>query len=740
MPAVNEAKNSPSILDRRYNELLCRLKVLKAMKLSKGMVIWGLFVAVFISGCEQQDGAVELRSITSYSFTKHQSAWLRDHLPNETLAYINLPTPWNYLFDPKADAMHPVQSLAAHQNQVAAIKQGFKDQYFQYLPEQHRALATLLLAHMQSSLEVAVLNFSASAMFPSVAVATRLQGLTAQELVAVVEPALQGIDPSIILEAQQNASVWRFQMDRFPVFMQFDASTGRLLVYGGMGANAERLNTLWTEKTGDQLQDIKALSDASDPSGLNLKAWVAPAKVYAIGKPFMGAKNHQEMAQLGIDQMAYVWLGFESAKGQSALAMHVMMPETGWRLMLPRVNDWFDVTLASQPRSVVQLSLPTSEQVKQAIEHFKLTDKLSDKDRQDMAVFSELKQQLGFDFYDILDAYHQQFYVVKDQAGSWMAMKIKDQALHQRIDDKLAEVLDIHAASQQLAGVDIQHAHVSFYQKLFALRQDLPADAAKINQFLSIFKEHAYWYVEGDVVYMSSVPQILAEKKRSQHSLALSDWLASNQGETWDSAIFAYGKDVKHLPQDLYHFYLALMQGMGDLAQVEVDLFAFPTASELGLPDQGRMNLVLSSDAEKVSLKLGYEYSVLEGLLNSEGGLLAMYTVGVLAAYAIPAYRDYTVRAQLTNEFSHAASLKYALEDHWYEHQSFVGVSAGLELPAPNYSIDETTGIITVSLAGLYDEFEAGDEISFEPIVDGDYIEWLCYGTIKHSYLPQSCR
>ncbi len=710
------------------------------MKLSHGVVVLGLIFVVLISGCERQATPTERATNTSFSFQKHQNTWLRDHLPNETLAYVNLPTPWNYLFDAKADAMHGIQSLPAHQTQIEAIKRGFKDQYFKYLPAQYQDVAGLLLNHMRSSLEVAVINFSASAMFPSVALGTRLQGLTAKELVAILEPALQGMDPRIQFEQQGSEPVWSFKLDRFPVLLQFDAGTGRLLIYGGMGANAKRLNTLWTEQTGEQLQDIQALSEAADPSGLNLKAWVAPAKLYELSKPFLAPKNHEEMVQMGVDQMSYVWLGFESARGQSALAVHVMMPETGWRLMLPRANGWFDVTMASAPRSVFQLSLPTSAQVKQAIEHFKLADKLSDKDRQDMVVFTQLKEQLGFDFYDIMDAYHQQFYMIKDQSGSWMAMKIKDRALHQRIDEKMAEVLDVKAASQQLAGVDIQHAHVSFYQKLFELRQDLPADAAKINQFLSIFKEHAYWYVEDDVVYMSSVPQILAEKKRSQQTMTLSNWLVSHQGDNWDSAIFAYGKDVKNLPQDLYHFYLALIQGLGDLAQVEVDLFALPTASELNLPDRGRMNLVLSSDAEKVSLKIGYEYSLLEGIFNAEGGLFATYTVAILAAYAIPAYKDYTIRAKLANEFSHATSLKYALEDHWYENQSFVGVSEGLELPGLNYSIDEETGIITVSLAGLYDEFVAGDEINFEPIVDGDYIEWVCYGTIKYSYLPQSCR
>ena len=222
--------------------------------------------------------------------------------------------------------------------------------------------------------------------------------------------------------------------------------------------------------------------------------------------------------------------------------------------------------------------------------------------------------------------------------------------------------------------------------------------------------------------------------------MKLSDWLDNNQGGHWDSAVLAYGKDVTNMPQSLYHFYLLMLQGLGDMAQVKVDLFALPTAKELNLPDRGRINVVLSSDAEKVSFKVGYEYSLLESVLSAEGGMATIAIVGILAAYAIPAYRDYEVRAQVAAQLAMAGQIKATVSEQWFVNQSFAGSQAALGESDLNYSIDETTGVIVIDLADVGSSFEAGDVIYLEPVTDEGYVEWRCSSNIKSAYLPAFCR
>ncbi len=704
-------------------------------------LLLSVFILVLAAGCgEKAQQKVQLREVVEFKVDKNNSAWLRDYLPNETVAYLNIPTPWNYLFDAKADALHSVQSLEEHQHMVAQIKQGAKTQYFKHIPAEAQDILNLFFNHIKTSVEVAVINISPSALMPTVAVGTRLQDITAEELAGQLAAVIATAMPGFPLKLEGPAGNWTVQTGQFPTFVKYDEVSGRLLIYGGMGVNEEKLAALWDAPKDDQLTTIKALEQQSDPSGLNLKAWLATGKIYQLGGAFVHPEQKMQIAELGLDQAEYFWMGFESAKGQSAMAAHVVMPDVGWRLWLPRVNDWFDVEMAGMPRSVLQLSMPTAEQVQQAVDEFKLMDKLSEQDKKDLKFITEFKSRFGFEPIDMLRAYGQQVYWVKDDAGSWYAMKIKDRELHELMSDKFNAFFEVTPQERPLAGQKIWEAHYSLYKKLFESAEEKPKDADQISQFLNMFRDHVYWYEKGDVIYMSTVPQVLAAKQANKNTIKLSDWLEKNQGTDWQSAIFAFGKDIKHMPQDLYHFYLLMLQGLGDLAQVEVDLFSLPTANELNLPETGRVNLMVSSDAEKVSFRFGYEYSVVDGLLASEGGMTTLAVVGILAAYAIPAYKDYTIRAKIGEQLSLAASFKFGIAEHWVAHGSLEGLEESVNLAYENIHVLEDSGVIVINLENVDPLFDSLDEIYLEPVFQEGFVEWQCSSNIRHNYLPASCR
>ncbi len=211
------------------------------MQKINGMRLFSIFLIVLISGCDNKQVAANNNGIrdmsTSYDLDQDKTAWLRDHLPDETLAYINVPTPWNYLFDAKADALHAVQSLPGHKQQVADIKQGIKDNYYQYVPVEAQGVVSLLLEHVATSVEVALINYSESAMLPTVAIGTRLEGMTADQVADQLTQVLVMIDPNIELVRPNQDPQWTFKVNMFPAFVRFDQSTGRLLMFGGMAAN-----------------------------------------------------------------------------------------------------------------------------------------------------------------------------------------------------------------------------------------------------------------------------------------------------------------------------------------------------------------------------------------------------------------------------------------------------------------------------------------------------------------------
>ncbi|HUN26089.1 MAG TPA: pilin [Steroidobacteraceae bacterium] len=149
--------------------------------------------------------------------------------------------------------------------------------------------------------------------------------------------------------------------------------------------------------------------------------------------------------------------------------------------------------------------------------------------------------------------------------------------------------------------------------------------------------------------------------------------------------------------------------------------------------------------------------------------MIVVAIIGILAAIAIPAYQDYTVRSQVTEGLSLADAVKtgvaeyYANVGSWPNAMSEMGYSND---PSGKYATDVTigTGTIQITYGGQANANITGSLLALEPKVsaNGDVI-WLCgYNTganitpapqdpstgaasanttnILGKYLPQSCR
>jgi type IV pilus assembly protein PilA len=125
---------------------------------------------------------------------------------------------------------------------------------------------------------------------------------------------------------------------------------------------------------------------------------------------------------------------------------------------------------------------------------------------------------------------------------------------------------------------------------------------------------------------------------------------------------------------------------------------------------------------------------------------------GMLAAIAIPAYQDYTIRAQITEGLALAAPVKasiaeaYATTGQWPTEVQGAGPQA-----AAHYvdSIDVSDGVIMISYGKAANRMIAGHTLSLHPGVQGEQVvEWACgYAAgeaaqtdIAPKYLPTGCR
>ena len=145
--------------------------------------------------------------------------------------------------------------------------------------------------------------------------------------------------------------------------------------------------------------------------------------------------------------------------------------------------------------------------------------------------------------------------------------------------------------------------------------------------------------------------------------------------------------------------------------------------------------------------------------------MIVVAIIGILAAIAIPAYQDYTVRSQITEGLNLASDLKAAVAEQfaqsgaWPANNNSVGLDAGTGVKQGKYVSDVqiVTGTIQITYGNQANSNITGKKLGLRPTTsnNGDVI-WNCgYKAIvgsatpaaaanptdlKPKYLPAACR
>lgn len=129
--------------------------------------------------------------------------------------------------------------------------------------------------------------------------------------------------------------------------------------------------------------------------------------------------------------------------------------------------------------------------------------------------------------------------------------------------------------------------------------------------------------------------------------------------------------------------------------------------------------------------------------------MIVIAIIGILAAVAILAYQNYTIRAQITEAIQLASKLKTNVVGNVYANLgTFTGIDSGTYgLPAAtsiqgNYvsSVGVTDGVISATLGNNASNRVTGDKIVFTPTDGGGSITWKCTFTGPAVFVPSACR
>ncbi|UUX96284.1 pilin [Aquabacterium sp. J223] len=119
--------------------------------------------------------------------------------------------------------------------------------------------------------------------------------------------------------------------------------------------------------------------------------------------------------------------------------------------------------------------------------------------------------------------------------------------------------------------------------------------------------------------------------------------------------------------------------------------------------------------------------------------MIVVAIIGILAAVALPAYQDYTVKAKIGNALSSVDTLKTAVALCIQETGSRTGCSTSSNgIPAFSAtkevaSASVTDGVITATLAsGIHSQVN-GSTITWSPNVGTSSVTWAITTTVSHA-------
>ncbi len=120
--------------------------------------------------------------------------------------------------------------------------------------------------------------------------------------------------------------------------------------------------------------------------------------------------------------------------------------------------------------------------------------------------------------------------------------------------------------------------------------------------------------------------------------------------------------------------------------------------------------------------------------------MIVVAIIGILAAVALPAYRDYTVRAKVSEVVLAASSGKTSVSEYVNTSGALPPSSFTIENQSSKYVSGVTWDGSKIVATATGDSNITGSTIELSGAVSGGQVTWTCAGSINQKYRPSSCK
>ena len=131
--------------------------------------------------------------------------------------------------------------------------------------------------------------------------------------------------------------------------------------------------------------------------------------------------------------------------------------------------------------------------------------------------------------------------------------------------------------------------------------------------------------------------------------------------------------------------------------------------------------------------------------------MIVVAIIGILAAIAIPAYSDYTIRAQVSEGITLAGGAKAAVSEYVMDQGAFpadnatAGLSTNTDIKGKyTTSVTNVSGVVTVIYGGTSAHAElSADTLVLSAVTSAGSVIWACpagSGTVLAKHRPATCR